>query len=89
MVTIKLYVEGGGDSKALKTACRKGFRKFIEKAGLMGNMPKIVACGGRQKAYQSFRKALIAGGFRGPCDGVWALAAPEEQRRLGSPQFCY
>jgi hypothetical protein len=33
-VSIKIYVEGGGDSKALKTACRRGFRLFLEKAGL-------------------------------------------------------
>ena len=54
MVSVTLYVEGGGDSAALKRACRKGFRKFIEKAGLIGSMPKIVACGSRGNAYQSF-----------------------------------
>ena len=57
MVTTSIYVEGGGSSKELKTACRRGFRKFIEKAGLVGNMPKIVACGSRGNAYQSFKKA--------------------------------
>ena len=61
MVTTHLYVEGGGDNKTLKGACRRGFRKFIEKAGVTGNMPKIVACGGRTNAYNSFRKALVAG----------------------------
>ena len=58
MVTTTIYVEGGGNSKELKTACRKGFRKFIERAGLVMNMPKIVACGGRGNAYQSFKKAV-------------------------------
>ena len=53
----KLYVEGGGDSKVLKTECRKGFRMFLERAGLAGNMPGIVACGSRQKAYDSFETA--------------------------------
>lgn len=61
MVTVRLYVEGGGDSKRLKTQCRRGFRKFIEKAGLQGRMPRIVACGGRQRAYDSFATALAAG----------------------------
>jgi hypothetical protein len=56
-VSIKLYVEGGGDSKTLKTACRKGFRQFIERAGLRNRMPRIVACGGRQNAYDSFKTA--------------------------------
>jgi len=61
VVTVRLYVEGGGDSKRLKTQCRRGFRKFIEKAGLQGRMPRIVACGGRQRAYDSFATALAAG----------------------------
>ena len=61
MVTARLYVEGGGDSKQLKSQCRRGFRKFIEKAGLQGRMPRIVACGGRQQAYDSFATALDAG----------------------------
>ena len=33
MVSIKIYVEGGGDRKDLKTRCRQGFSKFFEKAG--------------------------------------------------------
>ncbi|WP_156013419.1 hypothetical protein [Thioalkalivibrio sp. HK1] len=44
---IKIYVEGGGDIKVLKTKCRKGFRNFFRKAGLDGRMPRVVACGGR------------------------------------------
>ena len=61
MVTVRLYVEGGGDSKKLRVQCRRGFRKFVEKAGLKGRMPRIVACGGRQRAYDSFTTALDAG----------------------------
>ena len=57
MVSIRLYVEGGGDSKTLRTACREGFGTFIEKAGLSGRMPRIVACGGRGKAYDKFKIA--------------------------------
>lgn len=56
-MSIKLYVEGGGDSKSLRTACREGFGAFIEKAGLSGRMPRIVACGGRDKAYDKFKIA--------------------------------
>lgn len=33
---VKIYVEGGGDSAALKTVCREGFSKFLSKAGLAG-----------------------------------------------------
>ena len=61
-MSITLYVEGGGDSnssKSLRPACREGFRTFIEKAGLGGMMPKIVACGGREKAYDKFKIAHL------------------------------
>ena len=58
----KLYVEGGGDSNSLKTKCREGFRKFFERAGLEGNMPRIVACGTRRAAYDDFCVALLGNG---------------------------
>lgn len=55
-MNVKIYVEGGGDhNKALDTACRRGFRKFFLKAGLKDRMPTVVACGGRGRAYDSFR----------------------------------
>ena len=57
-MSVKVYVEGGGDSKTLRTACREGFSKFIRKAGFAGNMPRIVACGGREKAYDKFKTAV-------------------------------
>lgn len=59
MPTVKLYVEGGGNNNhALRTACRRGFSQFLEKAGLAGRMPRIVACGSRDDAYKSFCTAL-------------------------------
>lgn len=58
---MKLYVEGGGDSNSLKTACREGFAKFLQKAGLQGRMPRIVACGSRRDAYDSFCTAIANG----------------------------
>lgn len=77
----KLYVEGGGDSKALKTACRKGFRSFLEKAGLTGRLPRIVAGGSRRNAFERFKTAhdhgngtvLLLVDAEGPvtADGVW------------------
>ena len=60
-MSIRLYVEGGGDSKALRTECRRGFSEFLKKAGLAGRMPRVVACGGRRNAYDSFCAALAAG----------------------------
>jgi hypothetical protein len=55
---VKIYVEGGGDSKQLKIECRKGFSKLIEKAGFAGRMPTIVACGGRSATRDKFLTAL-------------------------------
>jgi hypothetical protein len=58
LVSVRLYVEGGGDhNKALQTVCRKGFSEFIRKSGLGGRMPRVIACGGRQQAFESFRTA--------------------------------
>ena len=52
---IKLYVEGGGDhNDALRTACREGFSKLLDKASLGGRMPRIVACGSRTEAFKKF-----------------------------------
>lgn len=61
MVGMKLYVEGGGDTNLLKTACRHGFSEFLKKAGLGDHMPRIVACGSRQNAYDDFCTALCSG----------------------------
>lgn len=58
---VNLYVEGGGDSKVLRIECRRGFRKFVEKAGLEGKMPTIVACGGRDSAYKNYCTAIANG----------------------------
>ena len=57
---VKVYVEGGGDSKDLRARCRRGFSSFFEKAGLAGRMPRIIACGGRGSAFDRFRTALGA-----------------------------
>lgn len=55
MVKIKLYVEGGGNSKTSRRECRRGFGRFVEKSGLRGSMPGIVASGSRGNAYKDFR----------------------------------
>lgn len=58
---VKLYVEGGGDGKDLKSECRRGFREFLEKARLKGRMPAIVACGGWRSAYEDYCTAIASG----------------------------
>ncbi|MBL8510993.1 MAG: DUF4276 family protein [Betaproteobacteria bacterium] len=61
MVALKLYVEGGGDQRQLKNRCREGFAKFLEKAGLQGHLPRIIASGSRKNAFDDFCIALKAG----------------------------
>ena len=56
-----LYVEGGGSARPLKTACRRGFRRFLEKAGFEGQMPRVVASGSRSQAYRDFCTATRQG----------------------------
>lgn len=52
-----IYIEGGGDSKQLRSLCRKGFRKLLENCGFTGYMPKLVACGGRRSVFDDFQTA--------------------------------
>ena len=58
LVNIKVYVEGGGDGRELRAKCRKGFGDFFHSAGMAGHMPKVIACGSRQRAYEKFQAAL-------------------------------
>lgn len=55
-----LFVEGGGDSKPLKTECRNAFTSFMHKAGVT-QKPRVVACGGRRNAYDSYCTAVANG----------------------------
>jgi hypothetical protein len=68
---VKLYVEGGGDSGALKTECRKGFTQFITKAGIV-KRPRVIACGSRRDAYESYCTAIQNG------DAAFLLVDSEE-----------
>ena len=55
---IKVFVEGGGKKKDLKTTCRQGFSKFFSRTGLEGRMPSVVASGSRRDAFNDFRTAV-------------------------------
>jgi len=59
--TVKLFVEGGGDRKSLRTECRSGYNSFLQKAGLSGYMPRIVASGSRNAAYSDYCTAIKNG----------------------------
>ena len=53
-----VYVEGGGNTRAPRQACRQGFSDFFRKAGLAARMPAVVACGSRSEAYARFCTAI-------------------------------
>jgi uncharacterized protein DUF4276 len=55
--SIRIYVEGGGDRKDIKSKCRKGFAEFFKKIVPEGQRPKVTACGTRNKAFRSFQIA--------------------------------
>jgi hypothetical protein len=57
VVTVKAFVEGGGDARGPNDRCRRGFGEFLKKAGFH-RMPRVVACGSRERAYDSFCKAV-------------------------------
>jgi Domain of unknown function (DUF4276) len=80
MVEMRLYVEGGGDSKLLRIACRHGFSEFLRKAGLKSRMPRIVACGGRDQAYRDFCTALKQG-----ANAAMLLVDSEDAVEVSSP----
>ena len=52
-MSVKIYVEGGARG-GLDRECRRGFGLFLERAGLRGSMPRIIACGSRDRAYDRF-----------------------------------
>lgn len=54
-MTVFLFVEGGGDSETLRKECRAAFGALLERAGFAGRMPRIVACGGRGRAFDHFK----------------------------------
>ncbi|HYO57066.1 DUF4276 family protein [Archangium sp.] len=55
---MRIYVEGGGSSGALKSECRHGFAEFFKKLLPAGRQPRIIACGSRNEALDDFRTAL-------------------------------
>ena len=58
MVSVRLYVEGGGDGQLLDTLFREGWRRFFEEAGLAGKMPRVVRGQGRTQTFDMFSTAV-------------------------------
>ena len=71
----RIFIEGGGDSKDLRARCRMGFRRLLERCGLEGKMPRLVACGAREEAFDGFTTAHR---HAGPDDYVAMLVDSED-----------
>lgn len=57
-MSVRIYVEGGGNLGALRSECRRGFSEFFRKFIPPGKQPKVIACGSRSEALRDFRTAL-------------------------------
>jgi hypothetical protein len=55
LVTVTIYVEGGGDNNDSITRCRQAFAEYCNKLVPANRRPKIVACGSRHQAFKRFR----------------------------------
>lgn len=51
---LTIYVEGGGDSRALLLECQQAFRRFFERAGLPKGSFAVYASGSRHAAYEDY-----------------------------------
>ena len=64
MTEIRIYIEGGGDSKNNKTKLREGFSQFLQALRLSASQNhigwRLIACGSRNEAYGDFCTALTA-----------------------------
>ncbi|MBI5154151.1 DUF4276 family protein [Candidatus Poribacteria bacterium] len=57
-----LFIEGGGNTDAVKRQCREAFTELFKKARFEGAMPRVVACGSRAQAYKDFVRAVSTRG---------------------------
>jgi hypothetical protein len=51
-------VEGGGNSKDTLKRCNEGFANYCQKLAPANRQPRVVACGGRQQAFNRFCTAV-------------------------------
>jgi hypothetical protein len=57
-VSVKLYIEGGGEGELLDTLFRRGWKQFFEAAGLGGKLPSVVRGQGRTQTLDLFATAV-------------------------------
>jgi hypothetical protein len=57
----RIYVEGGGDTDFLRSRCREAVTKLLKNAGFAGRLPRLIACGSRDDAYDDFKMDFVVG----------------------------
>lgn len=57
-MSVTIFVEGGGDGESIRRSCRQGFTAYCGKLAPPGRKPGIVACGGRDEAFDKFRTQI-------------------------------
>ena len=60
-MSVKVYVEGGGDNKDTIKRCNEGFASYCQKLAPAKRRPRIVACGGRKQTFDRFSTAVRNG----------------------------
>ena len=57
-MSVRIYVEGGGDNKDTIRRCKQGFTSYCQDLAPPNRRPSIIACGGRQQAFDRFNTAV-------------------------------
>jgi hypothetical protein len=55
---VRVYVEGGGNSRGEQRELKEGFSKLFARALGDRPRPQVIACGGRKDAFDELKKAL-------------------------------
>jgi uncharacterized protein DUF4276 len=57
-VTVRIYVEGGGEGGAATARCREAFAELLGKIVPKGQRPKVLPCGSRQETFADYLWAV-------------------------------
>lgn len=79
-MTVRIYIEGGGDDKATDIAFRNGWTEFFKSAKLAGQMPRVVRGKGRQATWDLFSSAVA---HAAPDEAVLLLVDSEDRVKPG------
>lgn len=57
-MSVKIYIEGGGEGQLLDTLFRQGWKQFFAAAGFVGKLPGVVRGQGRAQTFDLFATAV-------------------------------